>query len=175
MHGLLPGAEVPAGLWASHLKAPCPEHPDTFLQKKKHPESCLWPKEGRCCDARQLLMDQAMDYTHYAAPWRVLHLLNETGADAASTGVIAGVPQHPDRATAPRPCHLSPWVTRDRSLHHSLPTPCSLQHPLRPQGPRVSVCPYQSISSTRRVTGPCSHCRHGSNDYLQAVQPFHGS
>lgn len=46
-------------------------------------------------------MDQAMDYTHYAAPWRVLHLLNETGADAASTGVIAGVPQHPDRATFP--------------------------------------------------------------------------
>lgn len=62
-------------------------------------------------------------------------------------------------------------MTRDRSLHHSLPTPCSLQHPLRPQGPRVSVCPYQSISTTRRVTGPCSHCRHGSNDYLQPVQP----
>lgn len=92
VHGLLPGAEVPAGLGASHLKAPCPEHPDTFLQKKKHPESCLWPKEGRCCDVRQLLMDQEMDSTHQAAPSGVLHLLDATGGDAASTGVIASEP-----------------------------------------------------------------------------------
>lgn len=53
------------------------------------------------------------------------------------------------------PCHLSSWVTRDRSLR-SLATPCSLQHPFRPDGPQVGDRPFQSISAARSVTGPCS-------------------
>lgn len=37
-------------------------------------------------------MDQEMDSTHQAAPSGVLHLLDATGGDAASTGVIASEP-----------------------------------------------------------------------------------
>lgn len=55
---------------------------------------------------------------------------------SAALHELAGKPQHLG------PGHLSSWVTRDRSLHRSLATPCSLQRPFRPYGPWVRTHPF---------------------------------
>lgn len=70
---------------------------------------------------------------------------------SAALHELAGKPQHLG------PGHLSSWVTRDRSLHRSLATPCSLQRPfktLRTVGQDPSLS--RASLATRRVMGPCS-------------------